>query len=167
MSFSQPGFPPTWEQNGGPNKKGFSFTLRKSSYPSSNPMIMSRNVSRPAKFPSLHPLPSSHPGSGSQSKLSHRNGQALITISCPGTPGSARTTLISRKRTQTHWKLTKVTERYEFHPFSRYISWQYAHSTVWKFYPPHARWIVDDWMSFNERLRIEVLSLASIFIQSA
>jgi len=25
--FSQPGFPPTWEQNGGPNTLNFSFTL--------------------------------------------------------------------------------------------------------------------------------------------
>jgi len=26
--FSQPGFPPTWEQNGGPSNRDFSFTLR-------------------------------------------------------------------------------------------------------------------------------------------
>ncbi len=28
MIFSQPGFPPTWEQNGGPINRGFSFTLQ-------------------------------------------------------------------------------------------------------------------------------------------
>ena len=29
MIFSQPGFSPAWEQNGGPGNRIFSFTLRK------------------------------------------------------------------------------------------------------------------------------------------